>query len=549
MIALSGVTYRYPTGELPALSELSLTIEPGELVLLAGASGSGKSTLLRLASGLVPHFYGGEFGGCAAIAGLDLRESGPAELARAVGFVAQDPETQVVMGSVRAELEFPLENRGHSGAQVARSVEEVALVLGIEQLLDRPTHELSGGELQRVALGAALVSRPSLLLLDEPTAQLDPVAGDELVSLLRRLVEQWGVTVVLAEHRTERCLAAADRVLVLEGGEVICDTTPQEFLCFAGERRPSFEPPAARLLRLAGVEPPPLSAAAARRTLMREGLELDLCHPERRERGEDPANAVEGSGRWVLNGRKCGRDRKDTVLCFSGVWHELRDGPAILRNLNLSVKPGERVVLMGRNGAGKSTLLRHAAGLMEPTRGRVDRSGRVALLLQHPGDYLVHERVRDEAGAEALERVGLIGLAERHPRDLSGGERQRLALATVLDSPDLPSVVCLDEPTRGMDRLHRERLVDLITSLSERGVAVVVATHDAEFAAEFAQRVVLLAEGTAIADGSPSEVLSGGWYFTTETARVLAGTGSTALTPEEGSTFLQRSSVGTEVLA
>jgi energy-coupling factor transport system ATP-binding protein len=217
------------------------------------------------------------------------------------------------------------------------------------------------------------------------------------------------------------------------------------------------------------------------------------------------------------------------------VWHELDRGPAILRGVSLSVGAGERVALMGRNGAGKSTLLRHAAGLMRPTRGKVEASGRVALLLQNPTDYLVHDRVEQEASAGALAAVGLgdSALRERHPRDLSGGEKQRLALAIVLDGAGA-DVVCLDEPTRGMDRRRKDELAAL---LSELDAAVIVATHDPEFAAAFADRVVLLADGAPIADGSPSEVLAGGTYFATETARILGGAGG-ALRPEDGIALL-----------
>jgi energy-coupling factor transport system ATP-binding protein len=232
----------------------------------------------------------------------------------------------------------------------------------------------------------------------------------------------------------------------------------------------------------------------------------------------------------------------EIALRFKGVWHEIKDGPAIIRGVDLAVAPGERVALMGRNGAGKSTLLRHGAGLMKPTRGRVEAAGRVALLLQNPTDYLVHETVREEAGEGALARVGLAGLVDRHPRDLSGGEKQRLSLAIVLGDPGVdapPAVLCLDEPTRGMDRGAKDALVAL---LGELGMALIVATHDPEFAAAFAQRVVLLADGRVIADGSPSEVLSGGTYFATETARILGGAGG-ALLPSDGVALLHGSGV------
>jgi ABC-type sulfate/molybdate transport systems ATPase subunit len=210
--------------------------------------------------------------------------------------------------------------------------------------------------------------------------------------------------------------------------------------------------------------------------------------------------------------------------------------------VDLAIAPGERVALMGRNGAGKSTILRHAAGLMTPTRGKVTTNGRVALLLQDPNDYLLHERVGDEASAEALAAVGLEHLVDRHPHDLSGGQRQRLALAIVLDSPQPAAVIGLDEPTRGMDRAAKATLAARLNAFAAGGAAVIVATHDPEFAAEVADRVILLADGRPIADGPATSVLAGGWYFATETARV---TGGRALLPDPGAAVLRAQEVVT----
>jgi energy-coupling factor transporter ATP-binding protein EcfA2 len=529
-VSLQDVTYTYPGADRPALEHATLEIPEGQLVLVAGGSGSGKSTLLRAINGLVPHFHGGTFSGRVSVAGLDTRDHGPGELAAAVGTLFQDPETQVVMGTVRAELAFGLENRGQSPAAVARGVEEAALALGISHLLERVTAELSGGELQRTALGAALAGRPSVVVLDEPTSQLDPVAGDELIGLLRRSNDDSDTTIVLAEHRLERCLGAADRVIVLAAGRIVCDAPPEQFLEWAHRYAPRLQTPGARLLASLGLAPVPgvkrARAALRDRDLLPEARDSD------QEQGPAPAKP-----------RRAGRhDDSTAALMLDRVWHELRAGPAILRGVSLALAPGELVALMGRNGAGKSTLLRHAAGLMKPTRGRVRSSGRVALLLQNPSDYLVHELVEQEAPAAALRAVGLdgAGFAKRHPRDLSGGEKQRLALAVVLGEPSDPAaVVCLDEPTRGMDRDRKEELAQLLRGLD---AAVLVATHDPEFVAAFAQRVVLLADGNTIADGPAASVLAGGSYFATETARILGGAGG-ALTPDEGLALLQGSAI------
>jgi energy-coupling factor transport system ATP-binding protein len=518
VLELEEVSYRYPGSPGPALNRVSLEVAPGELIVLAGGTGSGKSTLLRIASGLVPHFHGGEFTGRARVAGMDVRDHGPGELAAAVGTLFQDPETQVVMGTVRSELAFPLENRGGAPGAVARSVEEAALALGISQLIDRQTATLSGGELQRVALGAALAGRPALIGLDEPTSQLDPVAGDELIASLRRLNEDFDAAILIAEHRLERCLGLADRVIALDAGRIVCDAPPSRFLEWAVVEAPQLATPGARLL--AGLDLPAAPGVKRARSALRgRGL-----LPDADEVSPPPALQTPADSR--------------PALAFDRVWHELREGPVILRSLSLEVAPGERVALMGRNGAGKSTMLRHAAGLMHPTRGRVTRAGRVALLLQNPNDYLVHDRVSREAPAAALKAVGLdLALAKRHPRDLSGGEKQRLALATVLGDPghDPPAVVCLDEPTRGLDRALKADLAALLNRLS---APVIVATHDPEFVAAFADRVVLLADGSVIADGSPADVLATGTYFATETARILGGAGG-VLTPEAGVALLR----------
>src|SRR5205807_6503880 len=252
-LELDAVSYAYPGGRAPALAEVTLQVAPGELVIVAGDSGSGKSTLLRVANGLAPHFHGGTFSGRAIVAGLDTRERGPGELAAAVGTLFQDPETQVVMGTVRAELAFPLENRGQPPGAVARGVEESALALGIGHLLDRSTAELSGGELQRVALAAALAGDPALLVLDEPTSQLDPVAGDELIGVLRRLNEDRDTAILLVEHRLERCLGLADRVVAVRQGRIVCDAGPGEFLEWALSAAPELATPGARLLSGAGM--------------------------------------------------------------------------------------------------------------------------------------------------------------------------------------------------------------------------------------------------------------------------------------------------------
>jgi energy-coupling factor transporter ATP-binding protein EcfA2 len=549
-LVVEGVTYAYPNAADPALRDVSLSLPPGEFALLAGRSASGKSTLLRAACGLVPHFHGGEIEGGIEVAGIDAIATGPGGLAAAVGYVAQDPETQVVSTTVSAEIELPLEMRGDPPTSRARAVEEVALALAIPHLLSRAVDTLSGGELQRVALAAALVTRPRLVLLDEPTSQLDPVAGDELIWLLRRLNEEWGVTVLLAEHRLERCLAAADRVIAMTSGAISFDGRPRDFLAWAQEADPALETPAAKLFSLAGIDPLPTGVRDARRTLAStEAAPEGSRTPSSLNFFDGESKAGRGrAAEKVQAVRRGSGSLSATAIDVRGLWVELDSGDSrrdVLRGIDLHVRRGERVALMGRNGAGKSTLLRTVAGLIDPVRGQRSEPGGIALLTQNPSDYLVRERVGDELpgdeGLVALQAVDLDYALNADPRDLSGGERQRLALAIALagrmNGEHLPNLIALDEPTRGLDRARKDELAGLIGDLVERGAGVLVATHDVEFAASFAERVVLLGDGVVIADGPATEVLSGGWYFATEVARVLDLPG--VITPEQGAGVLR----------
>jgi len=566
LVRIESLSYRYPGADAECLRDLDLEIDPGQLIVLAGRSGSGKTTLLRACCGLVPHYYGGEVTGEIEVGGLDVRDHGPAELGGAVGLVAQDPETQVVSTTVRGELALPLEIRGEPPAARARAVEEAALALAIPHLLDRAADTLSGGELQRVALAAALVGRPRLVLLDEPTSQLDPVAGDELIGLLRRLNEEWGLAVVCAEHRLERCLAAADRVLALAEGRIAFDGEPGDFLQWALASDRALATPAARLFDLAGMRPPPTSVKAAREQLAAQAagwpvrasdeVAVDADGPAAPPEPKPAENVGEAEAFGGVIPKASSRrsdSRRSGSLEVTDLWAELDDGRGprdVLRGIDLSLEEGERVALMGRNGAGKTTLLRAAAGLVEPARGRISAPRGCALLAQSPGDLLVRERVADElpgeAGRQALASVGLGWAAEADPRDLSGGERQRLALALVMAGRAadgrLPGLVSLDEPTRGMDRARKEELAAWAGELAQRGASVVVATHDVEFASVFAERVVLLGDGELIADGPVAEILSGGWYFATEVARILGAAG--AISPERGAELLRHQLAG-----
>jgi energy-coupling factor transport system ATP-binding protein len=442
-----GITYRYPGADSPALDAVDLEIGPG-LTLVVGSSGGGKSTVLRLLDGLVPQFHGGRISGSATVDGLDPLRTPIPRLARSVGLVFQDVETQSVYGTVEREVAFGLENAGMARARMHDRVDEALVGLSIGQLRGRRLAGLSGGERQRVQLAAVLAMRPRIVALDEPTSQLDPEGAEAVLAACRGLARD-GRAVIVAEHRLETLLPAADRLLLVEGGRV--GPTTREALA----RSTAAGAPAA------GRRPPAGGSEIA----------------------------------WEL---------RDVAAGPAGP-----RAPALLDGISLAGGAGEVVALVGPNGSGKTTLLRTLAGLLPPLAGTVRRPhGRTAYLPQNPGALLHLPTVRAEveltlrrtgSGGSAdamLAAFGLGGLHDRYPRDLSSGERQRAALAATLAGS--PSLVLLDEPTRGMDAAARRSLAAAVRSLTEGGSAVVLATHDTELAAELASRTISLGDGRAV---------------------------------------------------
>ena len=436
LAAVEGLTFAYP-GAPPALREVSLVVREGERVALLGASGSGKSTLLRALAGLVPHFHGGRFAGRVRVDGRDTRTLRPAELAGTVASVFQDPEDQVVFTRVGNEVAFGLGNVGTPAAAIAGRVEDALAAVGAGHLSRRRTDELSGGELQRVCLASALALRPRLLLLDEPTSQLD---GDGAAAFLDAAARAGGA-VVLSEQRVRRALDLADRVVFVERGRVLLDAPVAAARDWLARHRPAY---------VAGTAPVAPSEPGA------------------------------------------------TVVEVDNASYSYRPGVQALPPVALRVRRGEVVVLEGPNGCGKTTLGKLAAGLLEPAGGRLRREGRAGYLSQDPGRYVVREHVVDEVALAvagdrgralaALDAVGLRSAADRHPRDLSSGERERLGLAAVAVAE--PDLLVLDEPTRGIDPDRRAALASWLLAYAAGGHAVLVATHDTTFPAHRRVRLV-----------------------------------------------------------
>ena len=523
MIELDRVGVTYHEAASPCLWGVDLQIEEGELCLVVGRTGSGKSTLLRTLNGLVPHFTGGTLHGRVTVAGRDTATHPPRELADLVGMVAQDPRSGFVTDLVEDELAYGMESLGLAPDVMRRRVEETLDLLGLVELRARALDTLSGGERQRVAIGSVLTAHPAVLVLDEPTSALDPPAAEEVLSTLHRLVHDLGLTVVLAEHRLERVVPFADRIVYLPGdGAAVEVGTPAQIMASS-----PIAPPIVELGRLAGWVPLPLTIRDARRRA--SGLRHELSQLPTPVPSSSPgAEAAAGA---VL--------RSDQLTVTYGHTVALAD-------VDLAIAPGEVVALMGRNGAGKSTLLRTWTGLTTPDGGSVAVAGadpaalrpaelvrHVALVPQEPADLLYAETVAAEctaadrdagltpgACAALLERL-VPGLdPDRHPRDLSEGQRLGLVLAIQLVGD--PPVLLLDEPTRGLDYNAKHRLATLLRELAGQGRSIVLATHDVELAAAVATRTVVLADGEVVVDGPTQEVVVGSPAFAPQVAKILA---------------------------
>jgi energy-coupling factor transport system ATP-binding protein len=564
MIRLDHVSYTYPGASAPAIDDLSLEIAEGEFLLVCGPSGAGKSTLLRMLNGLVPHFHGGRIAGDVRVWGRSTLTHQPRDMADLVGFVFQDPEAQFVVDVVEDEIVFAMENLGLAPRIMRRRVEEVLDQLGIAELRRRQVSSLSGGERQRVAIAAVLAAQPRALALDEPTSQLDPHAAEEVLTALQKLNADLGLTIVLSEHRLERVVQYADRILYLPGVDretrrqgdkeiVSSDGLPLSLSPYL----PVVGPPREVLVQVDLV--PPLVALGKARGWSPLPLTIKQARPF--ARAEHPHKEV-ASTAAAASSHLAGMPAQPTVLVshlyFSYGEHEA------LYNLSLAARAGEVLALMGRNGSGKTTLLKLLVGLLKPTRGAVSVLGRdmtriavedaaalVGYVPQDPSALLFHDTVREELEftlknkrlesrdrsldrnrspistlpspiSTTLDLLGLAHLAEAYPRDLSGGEAQRAALAAILVAE--PPVLLLDEPTRGLDYAAKSELGQLLRRLAADGRTVVLSTHDVELVAAYADRVALLGEGELITEGLVRDVLSDSLMFSSQVAKLYPGT-------------------------
>lgn len=561
--------------------------------MLCGPSGSGKTTLLRhLKRELAPV---GALSGSLTYRGQPLGELPAAVAAGEIGMVFQQPDAQIVMDTVWHELAFSMENLGMPPAVMRTRLAEICGWFGLEPLLYQPVHELSGGQKQLLNLASVLLLQPRVLLLDEPTSQLDPVAAREFITALRRLNEEMSVTVVISEHRLEEVLPLADRVLMLEGGSLKANAGPRTFAGHAGGELAAVQdylPAAARLyLTLA-----PEAASAAPGTIpltVREGrrwlhslaagpadaISGDEAVPLSAERAaqgfrQEPAPAsvafsrsdstpaaaapsreapaIEAGGHSAGAGSAATASTPGSALliCREVTFRYAKDGREVLKKLSLTLRQGEFLAVMGGNGAGKSTLLHVLSGLLKPQRGKVElaKGMKTALLAQNPLLYFSHDTVAEElqhmavyAGLtpeEAEREIGALldvfrlrEVLESHPHDLSGGQQQQAALAMMMLLK--PDILLLDEPTKGLDPAAKDRLAALLQELRRQGASILLVTHDVEFAARHVTRCALLFDGGITAEGAPAGFFSSNYFYTTAVNRMVRDWLPQALTTED----------------
>lgn len=516
ILRFEGVSYYYPGLNSPALEDLDLTVRPGESVLVAGASGSGKSTFCRTCIGLIPHFHHGKLIGKVIVDGLDTVQFPVHELFRHAGLVFQNPDAQLFNQTVEAELVYGLESLGIDPSEIEKRLAWASDLAELDSLMNRSPYALSGGEKQRVALGAILTLRPRLLLLDEPFTHLDPEATERLRRILRS-VKSEGITTLVIEHRLHEILQDVDRIVVFHRGRRVAEGPPHQVLSGDISHYGLNLPPLMKLFRDLGVKKSVFDVSEAIEELRAQNLLGRFYDHLTRESIRPP---------------KFDRASTQPVVVVEDLWSNL-NGHSILSGIDLTLRKGDCTALLGRNGAGKTTLIKHLNGLLKPEQGSVrvfgsdtrkravsELSRKVSLVWQNPNDQLFRATVREEVLTgpkifnaydarwceELFNRFGLLPLLDRSPFALSEGQKKRVSFAAALSVK--PDLIVLDEPTAGQDEPSRHQLTTLLNRLQEEGQTILFVTHDLEFAAEHANRWIILSEGKVIADGPPDEVMA-----------------------------------------
>ena len=529
---IENLTFKYPDAKEYALSGVSLNVKKGEFLTICGQSGCGKSTLLRLMKPVLAP--GGEKGGTILFENEDVSKLDLKSQSEKIGFVMQNPDSQIVTDKVWHELAFGLESLGMKNNEIRARVSEMAAFFGIEGWFHKKTDTLSGGQKQLLNLASVMVMQPSVLVLDEPTSQLDPIAAQEFLDVLAKINRELGVTVILSEHRLEEALSITDTVAVMDKGDIIFCGAPKKA---AGILKKKNHP-------------------------MLDAMSTAMRVFSKTENGEESPVTVREGRTWLLNytdeeqmrkiSLKETKDNGEVLLSLEELYFRYeKNSPDVIKALSTKIYKGELFAILGGNGSGKTTLLSLISGINMPQRGSIklfDEKARIGVLPQNPQTLFIGKTVREDLlevlsdlklpkeekvrrANEALSLCDLTEFSERHPYDLSGGEMQRAALAKIL--MQMPDILLLDEPTKGMDAHFKKKFASILKTLQKSGVTIIMVSHDIEFCARYAQRCAMFFDGAIVSENTSREFFSGKSFYTTAANRMSRGIIENAVTTED----------------
>lgn len=542
---VNNLSYYYPQGNRAALKRINLEVKKGEFLLIAGESGCGKSTLVRTFCRLVPDFYGGKIKGEVKYNGISLRKLDRKEISRKIGMLFQDPDTQLLFDNVERDIAFSLENLGMENSFMRQRVGETLDLLNITNLRQSHINDLSGGQKQKVALASILACNPEIIILDEPTSQLDPVAADEFFAIIKKLNEEMGTTIIMVEHRLEKCLHIVDQVALMDNGSILVKGSPNEIVKWQIENRYDLLPAIPKIFShvIRSSDKMPLTVKEGRKILD------SVMGSTKNNKDEEKDNKEKKNSIFSLKRKMKSRGEKSKFcLLIENLNFAYKKDYKVLKDINISVSPGKIISIVGANGAGKSTLLKVIAGIENNYTGKLsiyDSEGNkekknmfssvIGYLPQDTRDYFIANTLWEDIHINShgdlarleeaecwLSELDIVDYKNVDPRQLSIGERQRAALACLLINK--PSLILLDEPSRGLDYSQKRLLGKILEKMIDNSnITIIMVSHDIEFLSEYSSHFVFMQNGEILSDQDSNRFLPGNVFYSSQAARLFNG--------------------------